>query len=87
MFFLGVAVTSSPGRFFEFSFRSCIFLALAGIVHFVWGRYYNYPSVKAIGSNLAGPLQKSTVLIALAQAVVALGEGITPLRAAVIFGA
>jgi hypothetical protein len=72
-FFLGVEVKSSPGWFFEFSFRFCIFLALAGVVHFVWGRYYTYRSVKAIRSNLAGPFQKSRVLIALALAVVGLG--------------
>ena len=35
MFFLGALVTSSLGWLFEFSLRSCIFLALAGIVHFV----------------------------------------------------
>ena len=85
MFFLGALVTSSLGWLFEFSLRSCIFLALAGIVHFVWGRYCNYRSVKAIGSNLAGPLQESSVLIALALAVVVLGEAITPLKAVGIF--
>jgi hypothetical protein len=39
--------------------------------------------VKAIGSNLAGPLQESSVLIALFLAVVLLGENLTGLK---IFG-
>jgi len=87
MFFLAATATSSLGWLFEFSWRSCIFLALAGIVHFVSSQYCNYRSVKAFGSNLAGPLQESSVLIALALAVVVLGEAITPLRAACTFGA
>jgi hypothetical protein len=66
--------------------RSCIFLALAGIVHFVWGRYCNYRSLKAIGSNFAEPLQESSVLIALALAVMVRDEAIMPLKAAYIFG-
>ena len=31
---------------------------MAGIVHFVWGRYCNYRAVQAIGSNLAGPFDE-----------------------------
>jgi len=81
MFFLGAAAASSLGWLFDFSWRSYGFLALAGIVHFVWGRYCNYRAVKAIGSNLAGPLQESSLLIALALAVFVLGEAITPLKA------
>lgn len=81
MFFIGAAAASSLGWLLEFSWQAYGFLALAGIVHFVFGRYCNYRSVKAIGSNLAGPLQESSVLIALALAVFVLGEAITPLKA------
>lgn len=81
MFFIGAAAASSLGWLLDFSLRAYVFLALAGVVHFVWGRYCNYRSVKAIGSNLAGPLQESSVLIALALAVLVLGEAITPLKA------
>jgi uncharacterized membrane protein len=63
-----------------FSWRSLMWLSLAGVVHFVWGRYCNYRAVKAIGSNLAGPLQESNVLIALALAVLLLGETLTPFK-------
>ena len=29
-------------------------LGMAGVLHFVWGRYWNYQAVQAMGSNLAG---------------------------------
>jgi uncharacterized membrane protein len=79
--FLVVALaTGNLGHVASFSWRSLMWLSLAGIVHFVWGRYCNYRAVKAIGSNLAGPLQESSVLIALALAVVLLGETLTPFK-------
>lgn len=56
------------------------YLALAGIVHFVVGRYCNYRAVKAIGANLAGPLTETSVIVALALAVVLLGERLTLLK-------
>jgi drug/metabolite transporter (DMT)-like permease len=68
MFLLGALAMSSLHWLLDFSWRAYGFLALSGIVHFVWGRYFNYRAVKAIGSNLAGPLQESSVLIALALA-------------------
>ena len=79
--FLVVALaTGSIAHVATFSWRSLMWLSLAGIVHFVWGRYCNYRAVKAIGSNLAGPLQESSVLIALALAVLLLGETLTPFK-------
>jgi uncharacterized membrane protein len=83
MFLLGAIVTGSLGFFLEFSAKAYFFFALAGILHFAWGRYCNYRAVKAIGSNLAGPLQESSVLIALFLAVFILGESLTGLK---IFG-
>lgn len=63
-----------------FSLQTYGLLAAAGIVHFVWGRYCNYRAVKAIGSNLAGPLTEASVLVALALAVALLGESLTPMK-------
>ena len=80
MFFLGALVTGSLGYFLQFSAKAYFFFALAGVLHFAWGRYCNYRAVKAIGSNLAGPLQESSVLIALFLAVVLLGESLTGLK-------
>jgi uncharacterized membrane protein len=82
MFFLGVIVTGSLGVFLDLSAKAYFYFALAGVLHFAWGRYCNYRAVKAIGSNLAGPLQESSVLIALFLAIVLLGENLTGLKLA-----
>lgn len=82
MFLIGALWTSSLGWLSSFTWRAYVYLALAGVVHFAWGRYCNYRAVKAIGSNLAGPLQESSVLVALALAVLLLGEVLSPLKIA-----
>jgi len=80
MFLLGAIVTGGYVAYASFSGLTYFYLAMAGVLHFAWGRYCNYRAVKAIGSNLAGPLQESSVLIALFFAVVLLGEQLTPLK-------
>ena len=80
MFLIAALATGSFGLLAGFSGRSLLWLSLAGVVHFVWGRYCNYRAVKAIGSNLAGPVQESSVLIALGLAVWLLGETLTPVK-------
>ncbi|MDH7798499.1 MULTISPECIES: DMT family transporter [unclassified Beijerinckia] len=61
----------------SFSWWDVTWLSLAGIIHFVVGRYANYRSQKAIGANLSGPIQDANILIALALAVWFLGETLT----------
>jgi drug/metabolite transporter (DMT)-like permease len=56
------------------------FLAAAGFMHFVWGRYCNIRSLAAIGSNLAGPVQQVQLLLSLGLAIWLLGETLTPLK-------
>jgi uncharacterized membrane protein len=80
MFLIAGLVTGSLGFLTGFSARSLMWLSLAGLVHFVWGRYCNYRAVKAIGSNLSGPVQESSVLVALGLAVWLLGETLTPVK-------
>jgi drug/metabolite transporter (DMT)-like permease len=55
-------------------------LGMAGVLHFVWGRYCNYRAVQAMGSNLAGTVMQVQLLIALVLAMVFLGEVLTPLK-------
>lgn len=69
------ALATFRGRFFGF-------LALAGVLHFVWGRYCNYRATKALGGNLAASAQQVSLVVALALAVVWLGETLTLLRVA-----
>jgi drug/metabolite transporter (DMT)-like permease len=55
-------------------------LGSAGVLHFVWGRYWNYRAVKAIGSNLAGSFMQVQLLFALSMAMIFLGEVLTLLK-------
>jgi uncharacterized membrane protein len=80
IFLLAAVATGSLGYLAGFPAMSLLWLAAAGVVHFVWGRYCNYRAVKAIGSNLAGPVQESSVLVALGLAVWLLGETLTPVK-------
>lgn len=63
-----------------FNLRSWGLLALAGVIHFAWGRYCNYRATKAIGANLVAPIQQCSLIITLALAVFWLGEPLTLLR-------
>ncbi|MEE2759981.1 MAG: EamA family transporter [Pseudomonadota bacterium] len=56
------------------------FLAAGGFMHFVWGRYFNVRSLAAVGSNLAAPVQQFQLILALALAIIFLGETLTPLK-------
>ena len=90
MFIVGALAIGGVDAFTAFGWMSWFYLALAGVLHFAWGRYCNYRAVKAIGSNLAGPLQESSVLISLALAIALLGETMTGMKIAgillVLFG-
>jgi uncharacterized membrane protein len=64
----------------DFSLAAVIALSVAGILHFVWGRYCNYRSMRAIGTNLAAPVQQVNLIVTLIAAIWILGETLTPLR-------
>ena len=64
----------------SFSTKAVLYLSLAGIAHFVWGRYCNYRATKAMGTNLVAPVQQWSLLFTLGAAVVFLDEKVTPLR-------
>ncbi len=53
---------------------SWIWMALAGIVHFVIGRYGNYRATQTLGATLSTPIQQVSILISLGLAFVFLGE-------------
>jgi uncharacterized membrane protein len=65
-------------------------MALAGVVHFVIGRYGNYKATQHLGGTLSTPVQQLSILIALLLAFVFLGETVNAVNVAgillVIFG-
>jgi drug/metabolite transporter (DMT)-like permease len=80
IFFLFALAFGSLGTIFGFSTLAIAYLALAGVLHFVWGRYCNYRASKAMGANLVAPVQQGNLLVTLALAIWILGEHLTPLR-------
>lgn len=66
----------------EFSGVSLVLFALAGVLHFVCGRYCNFRAIKAAGAVVAGPLVDSGILWTVLAAVFLLGETLTPLSMA-----
>ena len=76
LFFLAALVTGHLGAVTEFSPKALIALALAGILHFVWGRYCNYRATRAIGANLVAPIQQVHLIISLSLAIWLLGNSL-----------
>lgn len=78
-FFGGLLIVGSFDDLWSFSLRDTGWLAAAGVLHFIIGRYGNYRATKAIGVNLTGPVQDVNILISIVLAVVFLSETLTPL--------
>ena len=51
-----------------------VLMALAGVIHFVIGRYGNYRCTQALGSTLSTPIQQMSIVVALVLAFAFLGE-------------
>jgi uncharacterized membrane protein len=80
LFLVPAAAIGWLGAVPDFSLAAVVALSLAGILHFVWGRYCNYRSMRAIGTNLAAPVQQINLIVTLVAAIWILGETLTPLR-------
>jgi uncharacterized membrane protein len=80
LFFLAVLVSGNLAAVAGFSPKALVALALAGSLHFVWGRYCNYRATRAIGANLVAPIQQVHLIVSLTLAIWLLGEELTALR-------
>ena len=59
------------------STNSIIFFSIAGILHFVFGRYSNYRSTQALGATQAGPITQLALFVSIFFAFFVLDENIT----------
>lgn len=57
-----------------------LWMALAGVIHFVVGRYGDYRATRSLGTTLSSPIQQLSVLVSLALALIFLNEEITGLK-------
>ena len=80
MFLLAAITTGQLDALSHFSGEAMGLLALAGVLHFVVGRYGNFRAAQAIGANLSGPVIQLSLGITLILAVLVLKEPMTPLR-------
>jgi drug/metabolite transporter (DMT)-like permease len=80
IFLVAVLASGNLGSLLGFPAPATGLLALAGVLHFVVGRYGNFRAAQAIGNNLSAPLIQLGLLVALACAVLVLKEALTPLR-------
>lgn len=81
LFAVPVLITGELSAIGALGGRQWFYLGMAGVVHFVWGRYCNYRAVQAMGSNLAGTVMQAQLLITLALAMTFLGETLTIVKA------
>ena len=80
MFAAAAAIGGQLDGLDRFTSHHAALMMAAGIVHFVFGRYCNYRSIQAMGSNLSAPIQQWTLLVTLTLAVVFLHESLDPLK-------
>jgi drug/metabolite transporter (DMT)-like permease len=80
IFFVVALTTGYLGVLSHFSGEAIGLLALAGVLHFVVGRYGNFRAAQAIGANLSGPVIQLSLGVTLVLAVLVLKEAMTPLR-------
>ncbi len=80
IFFLVALATGHLGSLADLPADAIGLLALAGVLHFVVGRYGNFRAAQAIGANLAGPVIQLSLAVTLVLAIVVLKESLTPLR-------
>lgn len=79
LFAISALVLGALGSVVGLSAESWFWFSMAGIVHFILGRYGNYRATRSMGANLSGPVQQMSVLVSLALALIFLGETLNPL--------
>lgn len=77
LFLVAALATGQIVALADIPFSGYVFLSLAGVVHFVIGRYFNYRSVAAIGAARSGPIQTLTIPYSIFIAWAFLGEGVS----------
>lgn len=82
MFVLGGLLFGELGKLADLNWKAVGYLSLAGCVHFVWGRYFNYRAQFLLGSNLAASIAQMDLFLSLTLAILVLGEHLTPLKIA-----
>ena len=90
MFVLAAALMGGFEAIGNWGIGPWLWMILAGVVHFVIGRYGNYKATQLLGATLSTPIQQLSILVSLVLAFLFLGESVNLMNvfgiALVMFG-
>ena len=65
VFLLAVTLTNSWSSFLALDLAQFLFFGSAGIIHFIFGRYFGYKTIESVGATQAGPIVQLGLLISV----------------------
>jgi drug/metabolite transporter (DMT)-like permease len=77
LFTIGALLFGQLFRVDQISGEGYVYLAAAGIIHYVLGRYFNYAAINAIGATRAAPVQAFGLPYSVLIALLFLDESVT----------
>ncbi len=77
LFSLLAFVPGDRAELARISLKSYALLATAGVTAFVLGRALEYTAVRLIGNNIAAPLARVSIVVAVVSGILVLGESLT----------
>ena len=81
IFAIGALVSGQLFEIDSLSLKAYVYLAIAGAIHFVVGRSFNYRAIAAIGAARAAPIASLTTPYSILIAIIFLNESISVLMA------
>jgi len=85
IFLLAITLTNSWSSFRTIDLTQFLFFGSAGIIHFIFGRYFGYKTIESVGATQAGPIVQLGLLISVFFAYHLFDEGITNIHIIAIF--
>ena len=85
VFLLAITLTNSWPSFRTLDLTQFLFFGSAGIIHFIFGRYFGYKTIQSVGATQAGPIVQLGLLISVFFAYYLFDEEITNIHIIAIF--
>jgi len=85
VFLFAIAFTNSWSIFRDFDITQFLFFGSAGVIHFIFGRYFGYKTIESLGATQAGPIVQLGLLISVFFAYHLFDEEITNIHIIAIF--
>ena len=85
VFLLAITLTNSWSSFLALDLAQFLVFGSAGIIHFIFGRYFGYKTIESVGATQAGPIVQLGLLISVFFAYHLFDEEITNTHIIAIF--